>query len=367
MSAALGASGTSGTSGAAGTSGAPDAVPHARRGFALVVLGAVLWGTGGLAGAALADEGLGPGAVAALRLGAGGVALVAFLAVLARVPGGVRPGAVAWSSRPVLARLGAVAALLAAYQACYFSALGRTSVSVATLVALGAAPVLVALATAVRSRTLPEPRVLVAMLLALGGLVLLVRPGSGADGVVDPLGLLLALLAAAAFAGVTIVNRRPVPGLEPVVMTGASFVLGGVLLAPWALASGIAAGTGDAPDSGRVALLVVFLAVVPTAAAWAAYFTGLRWVPATTASLVALLEPLTASVGAAVLRGERIGLLGVLGAVALGAATFAVRPRTRNGTRLAYDGRRSASTVPPPGVSPTSGPTTGPPPPGAGL
>lgn len=311
---------------------------HHGRSFALVVLGAVLWGTGGLAGAALTDEGLSPAAVATVRLGAGGLALLAVLVVVRSLP-----SSTVLRDRAVVVRLVVVAALLAAYQACYFSAISLSSVSVATLVALGAAPVLVAVATSVAARRLPDARVVGATALALTGLVLLVAPGlTAADG--GPLGPALALLAAATFAGVTLVNRRPVPGLDPVVMTGVSFVLGGLLLLPWALLAGggpwAAVGAQDGggrDDVVRVVLLVLFLAVVPTAAAWAAYFTGLRGVPATTASLVALLEPLTAAVGAAVLRGERIGVLGVVGGLALAGRRSpsgrAVRSRERSTSR----------------------------------
>ncbi len=307
---------------------AASSTPASARSFLLVVLGAVLWGTGGLAGAALTDEGLTPSAVATVRLGAGGLALVLVLLVARSLPS---PRTVL-GDRAVVVRLVVVAALLAAYQACYFSAISHSSVSLATLVALGAAPVLVAVATSVAARRLPGARVLGAIVLALVGLVLLVAPGltTGSGG--GPLGPALALLAAATFAGVTLVNRRPLPGLDPVVMTGVSFVLGGLLLLPWSLVAGPSGAdqAGEA-DVGRVVLLVLFLAVVPTAAAWAAYFTGLRGVPATTASLVALLEPLTAALGAAVLRGERIGVLGVVGGLALAAATLAVRPRRPHG------------------------------------
>ncbi|WP_199423534.1 DMT family transporter [Actinotalea solisilvae] len=311
--------------------GGPDRADP--RAFLLVVLGAVLWGTGGLAGAALTDAGLTPGAVAAVRLGAGGLALSVVLLVARALP---HPLAVL-RDRRALVRVLVVAALLAAYQACYFTAISLSSVSIATLVALGAAPVLVAVATSVGARRLPDVRVVGAIALAVAGLLLLVAPGLRDDGsgvVGGPAGPLLALLAAATFAGVTLVNRRPVPGLDPVVMTAVSFVLGGLVLLPWALVAGlpgVSRGPGEAVDAGRVVLLVAFLALVPTAAAWAAYFTGLHGVPATTASLVALLEPLTAAVGAAVVRGERIGALGVVGGVALAAATLAVRPRRRRG------------------------------------
>ncbi|MBX9246966.1 hypothetical protein ICW40_19425, partial [Actinotalea ferrariae] len=136
--------------------GPADVLPPATgtRAFLLVVLGAVLWGTGGLAGAALTDEGLSPAAVAAVRLGAGGLVLVTVLAAARALPslGVLRDPAVA-------RRLVVVAALLAGYQACYFAAIALSSVSVATLVALGAAPVLVAVATSVARRRLPTARV----------------------------------------------------------------------------------------------------------------------------------------------------------------------------------------------------------------
>lgn len=317
----------------------PTAQRPVRRDFALVVLGAVLWGAGGLTGAALADAGLAPLAVAAARIGLGGLVLLAVLVVGGRLDRAALRTALTGAA---LIRVLVVAGLLAVYQAAYFTAVVRTSVSVATLVALGAAPVLVAVAVSVAGRRLPDRRVLVGIGLALVGLTLLIGPdlGTGRVGVVGPL---LALTAAAAFATVTLVNRRRVVGLDPVVMTGVSFSIGGLVLVPFAL-------TAPAPDLAagaalRLVLLVVFLAVVPTAAAWAAYFSGLRSVPATVASLVALLEPLTAAVGAAVLRGDRLGVAGVLGGVALAAATFTVRPRSRTGPRLAYDGHRSVPTA----------------------
>lgn len=351
------------------TAGGPVARP---RDFALVVLGATLWGTGGIAGAALAEAGgLSPVAVAAVRIAGGGVLLLVVLVATGRlrVPAG----------RPAVRRLASVAVLVAAYQAAYFSAVAAVGVGVATLVALGAAPVLVAAATSVTSRRLPQVRVLVATVLALVGLVLLLAPGDeGAPGAgtVDGgpgwHGPALGLLAAAAFAAVTLVNRRPVPGLEPTSMTAVSFTAGGVLLIPWLLVAGVTAAgmtaggaaAGGPVDPVRVGLLAAFLAAVPTAAAWVAYFSGLRTVPATTATLVSLLEPLTAAVGAALLLGERLGPAGVLGGILLGLATATVRPGSRAAPGLAYDGRRSVLSS---RRVARAGRRTDPPPSGAGI
>jgi drug/metabolite transporter, DME family len=322
--------------GPAGAVGAPDP-----RDFGLVVLGATLWGTGGIAGAALAEAGgLSPVAVAAVRIAGGGILLLLVLAATRRL----RVAA----SGAVLQRLTSVAVLLALYQAAYFSAVQAVGVGVATLVALGAAPVLVSAARSAVSRRVPEARVLGATVLALVGLVLLLVPGRDladagvTDGIPGWHGPALGLLAAASFAAVTLVNRRPVPGLDPVGLTAVSFTAGGLLLVPWLLIAGVTAdGSAGSVDPVRAVGLAVFLAVVPTAAAWVAYFTGLRTVPATTATLVSLLEPLTAAVGATLLLGERLGPAGVVGGVLLALATVAVRPGSRRAASLAYDGRRS--------------------------
>lgn len=72
------------------------------------------------------------------------------------------------------ARVLAVGAGLAVYQSCYFAAVARAGVSVATLVTLGLAPVLVALASVLLGHERPERCVLAALLTALCGLALLV-------------------------------------------------------------------------------------------------------------------------------------------------------------------------------------------------
>jgi DME family drug/metabolite transporter len=255
--------------------------------------------------------------VAAFRLLAGGGALVVVLGLTGRLAGVGR-------TRAVVVRLTATALLAAVYQAFYFVAVGIASVSVPTLVALGASPVLVAAATAARSRRRPEARVLVALGLALAGLVLLVGAPTGPGATA---GALLALVSAAAFAAMTLLNGRPVSGLAPLPLTALSFTLGGVLLLPVAaaLGSGLAVPSGEATVTGW--LLLAFLGLVPTALAYGAYFAGLRTVPATTASVVALLEPLTGAVLAAVLLGDRLGTPGLVGGALLGAAVVTLRPR----------------------------------------
>ncbi|MFS0700861.1 DMT family transporter [Cellulomonas sp. 179-A 4D5 NHS] len=305
-----------------GSRGAAGAATRGRRrvldGFGLVLLGALLWGTGGVAGTVLAREtDLPMLAVASYRLLVGGGALVVVLALTGRL-------AVVARSRAVVVRVAVTAVLAAVYQAFYFVAVGIASVSVPTLVALGASPVLVAAATVALNRRRPATRVLVALGLALVGLVLLVGVPTGPGATA---GALLALVSAGAFATMTLLNSRPVPGLAPLPLTALSFTLGGVLLLPVAatLGGGLALPPAGSGPAGW--LLLAFLGLVPTALAYGAYFTGLRTVPPTTASVVALLEPLTGAVLAALLLGDRLGWPGLVGGALLGAAVVALRPR----------------------------------------
>lgn len=289
-----------------------------RSDFALVALAGVLWGTGGLTGAAAGDEGhLEPVAVAAYRLLGGGLVLLAGAAVVGGFAG-------VQLSRRLAGQVAATAVLAATYQAAYFAAVERAGVATSTLVALGGAPVLVAVGTAVATRRAPSRRTVVATALALVGLVALVGTSGGTGS--DPLGgVALALVSAASFAAMTGLGRRTVPGARPVPTTALAFTLGGILLA---VAAPLVGGPLTVPDRPTGWWLLAFLAVVPTAAAYGAYFTGLRTVPATTASLLALLEPLTAAVGAVLLLDERLGVGGVVGAALLASAVVVLRPRS---------------------------------------
>ena len=282
----------------------------ARSGVSLLVAAGVLWGTGGLLGRLLAElSGLSPLAVAAVRLGLGGVGLVSYVAVI----GGRRPrGRAAWR------RIWATGLLAASFQVSYFTAVTLTGVSFATLVTIGCAPVLVLL---VRWRSASIGQ-LCGVLLALLGLGVLVgAPGVDADAGRVLVGALLGLFAAAGFAAVSLVNARPVQGLDEVTATGAAFVVGGGVLVPFAVVlGGGAAHTFDVRAAGWSALVMLALALGPTALAYTCYFRGLHHTSPSVGSVLALLEPLTAAVLAALLLGEKLGISGLVAGGVLGCA-----------------------------------------------
>jgi drug/metabolite transporter, DME family len=283
--------------------------PASRRGFLLVVLAALCWGTSGLSGRVVADRSdLSPLDVAWYRLAIGAAVLLAAWVLSARR----RTTAVA-ITRPVAVRLVLVGVGLAAYQLAYFSAVERAGVSIATLVALGLAPLLIAVGSALLGHGRPGGTTLTALVVALAGLTLLVGVSAGADsGTAVLVGTLLAAGSALGYAVVTLAGGG-VPAGVPVTLIG--FGGGALLLTPAVLAAGIAVPT----DPVAVGVLL-YLGLVPSALAYGLFFTGVRTVPGAVASIVTLLEPLTATALATAFLGERLAPGAVAGGLLLLAA-----------------------------------------------
>ncbi|WP_330229838.1 DMT family transporter [Nocardia sp. NBC_00508] len=276
-----------------------------RSGLVYLVGAGILWGTGGLLGMLLhRATGLSPVSVATCRLAVGGLLLVALLATR-RQP---------WPRDPLAwRRIGAVAVLAAIFQAAYFGAVAAASVSLATLITIGMSPVVVAVLEHVTGRRAVDRRRAATIGIALCGLALLVGvPSAGASAGGLLVGAALASVAAAAFAMVTVINAAPAPGLDAMTTTGLGFTGGALLLIPLAATSGLAFD----PTVGSIAL-VLLLGLAPTAVAYTMYFRGLSDAGPGIAAVLALLEPLTGAVLAAVVLGERLTTPGLLGAALL--------------------------------------------------
>lgn len=283
--------------------------PVRRTGIISVTIAALLWGTGGLTGTVLGRvTHLSPLAVATDRLLSGGILIVACLAATGRR---LPTGRAAWT------RIVAVGVLSALFQGAYFASITATSVSIATLVTIGTVPVLVVLAERLTGRRRIDRRTAGTVLLAVTGLALLIGlPTSGFSATALLASAGLAVLAAAGFATNTLLNTTAVPGLDALTTTGAGFTLGGLLLAPLALAGG---GLAFHPTAAGIGLLLA-LGIGPTAVAYTLYFRGLRTAGAGTAAVLTLLEPLTGTVLSTLLLGDRLTGPGVLGAVLLAIA-----------------------------------------------
>ena len=232
-------------------------------------------------------------------------------------------------ARRDLGTLLVIGAMLALYQACFFASIARVGVTVATLVTLCAAPLLVALLSAIfLGERLTRPT-LWALLGALVGIICVVGGQSHARAQhADLLGVIFALGSAMGYAMVTLLGRTVAGRYHPLQITTVGFGFGAIVLLPLALATGFVT---TYPVQGW--LLLGYLGVVPTALAYGLFMSGLRNTPATVTSILTLLEPLTATFLAALLFGERLGPLGIVGAgLLVGALLLLARGETSQAT-----------------------------------
>jgi drug/metabolite transporter, DME family len=266
--------------------------------FIYLVVAAVAWGTGGAVASLLYQEsGLGPVAVSFWRFVVGAVLLAVF----------VRPRDLRIRPRLLLLGLG-----MAISQTAYFAAVGQSGVAVATVVTLGVSPLLVAVGERLLLAERISHRQGLVLVAAIGGLCLLVL----ADGVKAPAsasGIALALLSGATYAGVILIQRGDGSGADPYHGALMSFAIGALCLLPLALLEGILPSRGAGPT---VAMLL-YLGAVPTALAYGLFFAALGRIRATTASVVALLEPVTAAAIGVTLLHERLTVAALTGAMVL--------------------------------------------------
>ncbi|MFB6826917.1 DMT family transporter [Streptomyces virginiae] len=305
--------------------------PAAGRSLLYLVVAGAAWVTAGAAASLLfLASDLGPLALSFWRCAGGLVVLLGVLAVRGSrpVPGRVRPSA---------ASLIGTGLLFTLFQAAYFAAVRETGLAVGTVVTLGAGPVIIALGARYWMGERLGRGGVTAVVGALAGLAVLVL-GSG-GGEVRPLGVGWALLSAAGYAGMTLRARwlgQRGAGGDPLVTTAWSVAVGTVCLLPLAVVEGVLPHTADL---GRVLWLLVYVATVPTALAYALYFTGAAAVRAATVSVIMLIEPVSAAVIAVLLLGERL-----TGAVVLGTVLLL----TAVGALIAAEARRPATTAPTP-------------------
>jgi DME family drug/metabolite transporter len=295
-----------------------------KSGVLLVTIAAVAWGMGGVVASVLyRTSGIGPLAVSFWRA-AFGVAVLVGVQVVRRRPVGLRA---LFPRGWVMAVIGLG---LAVYQSAYYLSIAQAGVAVGTVATLGACPILVALGARLFLGERLTGRVVLAIGVAIAGLVLLVG-GPGEVGPHPALGVAWALASAAGYAVVTLLTRRYAGsiGTDDVAKTLSSFGVATLCLLPLAVIEGLLPSASVPSAMGWL----LFLGIVPTAMAYTMFFNGLRTVPATTAAMLVLFEPVSALALAVAVLGERLGLPAVAGTVLLLVAVATMTDRTPGGSR----------------------------------
>ncbi|MFJ9058262.1 DMT family transporter [Streptomyces sp. NPDC102409] len=287
-----------------------SALPVGRSLLYLVVAG-LAWGTAGAAASLLFRiSDLGPLAMSFWRCVGGLVLLAGALALRPR-----RPRASGEPRRRKLLRILGTGIGLTVFQSAYFAAVESTGLAVGTVVTLGAGPVLIAVGARLTMGERLGRGGLLAVAGALTGLAVLVLGGEPAE--VRPAGLLLAVLSAAGYAAITLLTRwlgRDGAAGDSLSTSAWAFGIGAVGLLPLAAAEGLVPHTAE---TGQVLGLMIYVAAVPTALAYALYFAGAAAVRSATVSVIMLLEPVSAAVIAVTVLRERLTAATVIGTLLL--------------------------------------------------
>ena len=295
---------------------------RAQSGWLQVCLAGVLWGTGGLVVTVLNDrDGLSALTVSAWRMLIASLALIAFCLMLRRW------AAITTTVREHPRLVFTIGALTSTYQGLYFASVLMVGVSVATVISLAVAPLVATTWEHGRARSLPSPSQLAVLTIAMVGLVLMSWSGDATPQVSDQriLGISLAVASGVTYAATTLLGRHLTARIDPLALTTGATAAGALVLAPFLLV----AAAGDhpvAPGSPSSVLLFLYLGIATMALAYGLLYAGLRTVSGSAATIVTLIEPVTAALLAVALLDERLPWFGWLGGALILVAVAVLRP-----------------------------------------
>jgi drug/metabolite transporter (DMT)-like permease len=223
---------------------------------------------------------------------------------------------------------------LALVQWFYFLAIHRLAIGIALLIQY-LAPLLVALWARYVFRERVRRRIWLALALAIGGLALIVNVAHG--GTISTAGIVFSLLAAVTYALYILLAEHAVGDRDAVSLLAWGFAFGALFwcfVAPWWSFPADRVGA-DVSLLGRLAgyhlpvwSLMAFMVTVGTIVPFFLLVSALRHLPATRVGIIAMLEPVVATIVAWVWLGESLGAVQLVGAaVVLGAIVLAQTAR----------------------------------------
>lgn len=299
-------------------------IRHRARGTAFILLASVAFASSGPLAKPAMQAGLSPMQVAAVR--ATLAAVVLLVGVAAVMPGVLRVRREQW---PLLVVYGLTG--VAAVQGLFFVAVSRLPVGVAMLLEY-TSPVLVALWVRFVRGTRLSALSWAGTWLALAGLTLVAQVWSGLR--LDLVGLVAGIGAAVCSAGYYLLGEKGAGQHHPIGMVTWGMVVGAlgllVVAPPWNLPVAVFGRTVPfGPWVSPVWVLLVAVAVLSTALAYSLSLSSLRHLPSTVASVLALTEPVVATLIAWLMLGEVLTPAQIAGMVVLLSGAALVQAASR--------------------------------------
>lgn len=222
---------------------------------------------------------------------------------------------------------------------CYFAAAQRIDAGLLALI-MSVYPAIVVAGAVLLGRERPDARRVLALTFAIGGAVLVLAGGIGGGGF-DTLGAMLALGSATAYATYLLAGDTLIGRLDPFVLSALATSGAAVSLGATAVVSGELALPSGGDAYADLLGLVAVSSVLPLGALW----LGIRRLGAPTASIVGSVEPAITVTLAALLLGEHLRDLQLLGGVLVVGAVVVLNAhrRPRVGGSVTVDTRDAAT------------------------
>lgn len=263
--------------------------------FLIVLSAAILWGTTGTAQTFIPTT-VDPFFVSMLRLAIGGIILLMVLGLMRKLKFADWP----WKKTLL------TAAFLAVFQYCFFSSVRLTGVAIGTVLSIGSAPVFAGLFESFVLKKPPSRKWMMATVLTIAGCAILFFNKELV--VFSPLGAMFAIAAGLLFALYTLNNKRIVEENGALKTVAVVFTISAMMLLPFMFffeSNGILTKTGI--------FSILYIGVVTTAIGYVLYSVGLKNVTSSSATTIALAEPLTAAILSVVVVGEYLNVSGWFG------------------------------------------------------
>ena len=289
------------------------------RGTAFVALTAFFWGISGGIGGILMNDGWDPYVVSFYRGAIGLLFVLTWLMLRSRNSGLANYRLWFWS---VIAGLG-----VAGNFAFYFVSISQGSIAVAATL-MYCAPVFVYLVSFALNLEKPTLLKWISIALVLGGIVLLTQIYDIDSEGITLIGVGAGLLAGISYALFIFGFKYAAPHGSPQAILSIAFAVLVIILI-WPSGSSEVAAVLSAPDLP----LFVALGVLGAGVSFIMYVVGLNYTAPAVASVVAMVEPVTASLFGALILSETLDSLQILGMILILVTVTALS--ARSGTQIA--------------------------------
>ena len=284
-----------------------------KRGSVLTITGGILWGISGTCGQYLLQvKGMASDWLVPVRLLCAGILLlvICFMKQGKQIFAPFKNG----TDMRDLFIFGMVGMSMCQYT--YFTAIGYSNAGTATVLQY-IGPVLIMLYVSARAGKIPEKHELLAAALAMAGTFLLATHGKPGSLAISHRALFWGLCSAGALAVYTTQPGRLLSKYGSMVITAWGMLIGGVLLGlifrPWEKTVLL-----DGASVTAMALIIVFGTII----AFACYMEGVNCVGPKKGSLLASVEPVSATVFSVIFMGVNFGLMDFVGFVCILSTVF---------------------------------------------